>query len=166
MTRAGRASTLGDRETAGAAEGTGAAGPRRQAYSPLAVATAPNPRATHRVRRRTTDLIWGLRSQAGRGPSSVRAANRRASARSKALLKRWEGSFARQTRRIRPRGEGGRSEPAGPSGRPSRITRMVSSGAARRKGWPPVVISHRITPRLKRSLRASTAWPCTCSGLM
>jgi len=43
---------------------------------------------------------------------------------------------------------------------------MVSAAVARAKARLPVSISNSTTPKLKMSLRASTASPRTCSGLM
>ena len=47
-----------------------------------------------------------------------------------------------------------------------RIASNTTPVVAPEKAWRPVAISYSTTPRLKRSVRASSASPRTCSGDM
>ncbi len=111
--------------------------------------------------------FWGAKGAVMGAATSEDDRFSRAKATSWASRKRRAGTFSRQWSMMRRRARGtGRLVPSSSGGSSRRMAAKVSLAVSRAKARLPVSISKSTTPKLKRSARASTASPRTCSGDM
>ncbi len=99
--------------------------------------------------------------------STARRSRRSSWQTSSADAGRSRGAFARQraTRRSKSAGSSGRERRSG-VGVSRRIAELTSTGLSPANGRRPAASSYSTTPSANRSVRASTAWPRSCSGAM